>query len=239
MPRRYAKKTAVKRRPRIGKARPMRKLKLNYRSINSYRFMRETMPQTATFTLIPSANYGAIGYMDFDNLQFSQLPGYSEFQNLFARYKVDKIVTTLTPMWQQSVYEGIVPTNSSQLEITRVSTKYMNADFPILANSDLQLAELAQLQAKSKSLYAQKKPLVLITNNPGVIGNSVVNSAGNEVNARRTSPWLSLSGPNASIDVPFKHNSIIFAARVDGQSLTTAWKYRVTHKVIFRCSQVG
>lgn len=228
------KRGGPKAKKKIGKGNKS-KLKLNYRAINVYKFMRETLPQTATFSLIAAANYGAIGYMSFENLQFGQLPGVNDFTALFARYKVDKIVTTLTPL-----YEITNQTNhSSQLEITRVNTKYMVNDFPILANADLQLAALAQFQAKTKSLYAAKKPLTLTTINPGVLGNSVVNSAGNEVDARRSSPWLALSGNDAALDVPFKHNAIIFAARVDGLSMDTSYKYRVTHKLYFRCSQVG
>lgn len=229
----YRKKPATKK--RNGKARPMSNLKLNYRSLNIYRFMRETLPSTATFTLIPAASYGAMGYMSFENLQFNQLPGNTDFQNLYARYKVDKIITCLTPLYQVATQANL----SSQLEITRVNTKWLVGDMPIAANADAQLTELAQLQGKSKSLYAQKKCLYITTINPGVVGNSVVNSAGNEVNARRGCPWLSLSGPNQAINVPFKHNAIIFARRVDGASLDATYKYSVTHKIFFRCSQVG
>lgn len=223
------------RKKRIGKARPMSKLKLNYRSLNVYRFMRETLPSTATFTIIPAANYGAMGYMSFENLQFNQLPGNTDFQNLYARYKVDKIVTCLTPLYQTTNQAN----HSAQLEITRVNTKWMVGDFPISATSDAQLTELAQIQSKSKSLYAQRKCLYVTTLNPGVVGNSVVNSAGNEVDARRGCPWLALSGPHQAIDVPLKHNAIIFASRVDGGSIDDTYKYRVTHKIFFRCSQVG
>lgn len=220
---------------RIIRARPMKSLATNYRSINEYRFMRETIPSTATFSIIAAANYAAMGYMSFENLQFNQLPGASDFYNLFARYKVDKIVTTLVPLYAETTQVN----HSAQLEITKVNTKWMNGDFPIAANADLQLAELAQLQSKSKSLYASKKPLVLVTTAPGVEGRSVVDSAGNEVDARRACPWLALSGPHQAIDVPFKHNALIFAARVDGAGIDDTYKYRVTHKVYFRCSQVG
>lgn len=220
----------------IGKARPMNALKLNYKSLNVYRFVRETLPQTATFSIIAAGSgFGAIGYMSFENLQFGQLPGASDFTTLFARYKVDKIVTTLTPL-----YDTVTQANhSSRLEITRVSTKYMVGDFPISANSGLQLTELAQIQAKTKSSYAGKRPLIITTMYPGVVGNSVVNSAGNEVDARRSAPWLALSGPHAALDVPFKHNAIIFGARIDGGDMNATYIYRVTHKLHFRCSQVG
>lgn len=230
------------RRRRIGSARPMRGLKTNYRAINVYRFMRETVPQTATFTIIPQGGGSAqdMGYMSFENLQFNQLPGNTDFSGLYARYKVDKIVTTLVPMFDTSTADaGGNITYSPNLEITKVNTKWMNSDFPIAATADAQLQELAQLQAKTKSHYASKQPLVLVTQNPGVDQRSVVDSAGNEVDARGRSPWLSLSGPNVAIDVPFKHNAIIFAARVDGAALSAAWKFRLTHKVFFRCSQVG
>lgn len=197
--------------------------------------MRETMPSTATFSIIPAANYGAMGYMSFENLQFNQLPGNTDFSNLYARYKVDKIVTNLIPLYQTTTQVN----HSAQLEITKVNTKWMNGDFPIAANADLQLAELAQLQGKSRSLYASKRPLKLVTTNPGVEGRSVVDATGNEVDARRACPWLALGGPYAAMDVPFKHNALIFAARVDGQSLDATYVFRVTHQIYFRCSQVG
>ena len=222
--------------PRIIRSRPMKALANNYRAINTYRFMRETIPSTATFTMIAAGpGFPQMGYMSFENLQFNQLPGATDFENLFARYKIDKIVTTLVPLYEETTQVS----HAAQLEITKVNTKWMNGDFPIAANADLQLAELAQLQAKSKSLYASKKPLVLVTQNPGVEGRSVVDSGGNEVDARRTCPWLALSGPHQAVDVPFKHNALIFAARIDGQGLDATYKYRVTHKLYFRCSQVG
>lgn len=243
---RYGPRRPVTRRRRIAKARPMRSLKTNYRALNVYRFVRETLPTTNSFTIIPqgTGSYGAMGYMSFENLQVNQLPGFnSDFANLFARYKVDKIVTKLTPMWQEQTFDtGIASTNmstSNQLEITRVNTKFMNGDFPIAADAASQLSELAQLQCKSKSLYAAKKPLYLTTLNPGVQSRMVVDSAGNEVDARASCPWLALSGTHAAIDVPFKHNAIIFARRIDGSSLNANWVYSVTHKIYFRCSQVG
>ena len=220
-------------------ARPISAVSRGYRVINTYRFMRETIPQTATFSLIPAANYGAMGYMSFENLQFNQLPGFADF-NLFARYHVDMIVTELVPIFQEVISDNSSSAGvSQQLEITRVNTKYMNGDFPIAATSDAQLAALAQLQAKTKSLYASKRPIRIVTKNPGINARSVVDAAGNEVDARKAAPWLSISGPNAAVNVPFKHNAIIFAVRTDGLSLTLDWKYRVTHKLYFRCSQVG
>ena len=235
-------KVRGKRITRKGKARPMKSLATNYRGMNIYRFMRETLPNVVTFQNIPqgTGSYADMGYMSFENLQFNQLPGASDFVNLFARYKIDKIVTTLTPLFQQVISNNTQALQfSQQLEITKVNTKWMNGDFPIASTAQAQLSELAQLQAKTKSLYASKKPLTLVTIAPGVEGRSVVDSAGNEVDARRTCPWLALSGPHEAIAVPFKHNAIIFAARIDGQPLTEEWKFRVTHKVYFRCSQVG
>ena len=225
---------ASNRKKRIGSARPLRALRTNYRAINTYRFMRETIPSTASFTMIAAGpGFPQMGYMSFENLQFNQLPGNTDFSNLFARYKVDLIVTTLVPLYQVATQVN----HQSQLEITKVNTKYLNGDFPIAANADLQLSELAQLQCKTKTLYAQDKPIKLITKHPGVLARSVIDSVGNEVDARGTCPWLALN--TTSMAIPFKHNAIIFGARVDGQGLTTDWKYRVTHKVYFRCSQVG
>ena len=235
----YMKKKKPTTKKRIGYRKS--KLKLNYRSINTYTFMRETLPSTATFSLITGGpSFATIGYMNFDNLQFNQLPGVNDFSNLFGRYKVSKIVSCLVPLWNEVASSlSVNPSISPQLEITKVNTKWMNGPFPLAANADLQLDELAQLQSKSKMLYNQKRCLYLVTHNPGVVGNSVVNASGTEVDTRRSSPWLALSGPNVATNVPFKHNSLIFGARVDGLALDAQWKYRVTHKVYFQCSQVG
>lgn len=219
----------------------MRSLKTNYRALNVYRFVRETLPSTATFTIIPAANYAAMGYMSFENLQMNQLPGVNDdFNNLFARYKVDKIVTTLTPLWEETVVQGTGANNSNvayspELEITKVNTKYMIGDFPIKANADLMLTELAQLQAKTTSKYSHKRPMTLVTVGPGTKNNTVVDATGTEIDSRGPSPWLSWG----TTDVPLKHNAIIFARRVDGNAVDLNWKYQVRHKIYFRCSQVG
>lgn len=221
----------------------MRSLATNYRAMNVYRFVRETLPQTVTFSLIPqgAGSYPAMGYMNFDNLQMNQLPGIvDDMANLFARYKVDKIVTKLTPLWEENiVQQGIVSgpglVDGPQLEITRVNTKYMIVDFPISTSAQDQLTELAQLQAKSVGKYSRKKPLLLTTYSPGTKASTVVDAGGLEVSSRTSCPWLSWGTTN----VPLKHNSILFGRRIDGGPLTDEWKYSVTHQIYFRCSQVG
>lgn len=229
----------IARRRRTSRARPMRSLKTNYRALNVYRFVRETLPQTVTFQLIAqgAGSYPAMGYMNFDNLQMNQLPGINDdMSKLFARYKVDKIVTKLTPLWEESINLTTNSTSiSPELEITRVNTKFMIVDFPIQATSQAQLTELAQLQAKSVGKYSRKKPLILTTMNPGTKASTVVDAGGTEVESRGASPWLSWGTTN----VPLKHNSIIFGRPVDGAALTDQWKYSVTHQIYFRCSQVG
>ncbi len=227
------------RRRRVSRARPMRGLKTNYRSLNVYRFVRETVPTTTSFTLIPAgASFPAIGYLDFDNLQFNQLvAAQAEFGSLFARYKVDKIVTILTPLVQETTQVGGTALSfSAGLRITRVNAKWLDEPFTIQANSDAQLQELAQIQSKTVSNYASPKSLVMTTVNPGVYKKGVVDSTGAEIDFRGQCPWLNISGAS---NVPLRHNSILFAERTDGLALDAAWKYRVVHKVYFRCSQVG
>lgn len=229
------------RRRRVTSARPMKALGTNYRSTNVYRFVRETLPQIVTFQIIPqgTGSFPAMGVMNFDNLQMNQLPGINDdMNNLFARYKVDKIVTKLTPLWEESINLTTNSTSiSPELEITRVNTKYMIVDFPIKAAgpAEDQLKELAQLQAKSVSKYSRRKPLTLITVNPGVANKTVVDAGGTEVASRGPAPWLSWGTTN----VPLKHNSIIFGRPVDGAAMTDQWRYSCTHTIYFRCSQVG
>ena len=237
----YAPKRRRVYRKRNARARPMRALKTNYRANNVYRFCRETMPQTLSFSLIPAGtSFPAMGYLNFDNLQFNQLvEATSDFGNLFARYKVDKIVTYLTPMFQTMNSDNASTARydfSANLKITRINTKYLNEDFATSANADDQLRVLAQFQSKTVSQYASKRSLKLETKNPGVRRKGVLDSTGTEIDVRAPCPWL-----NASLEtnVPLSHNSLIFAERVDGGGLNVHWKYRVVHKVYFRCSQVS
>lgn len=236
---RYGPRRPVVRRRRIGKARPMRGLKTNYRALNVYRFVRETMPTTTSFTIISQGvgSYADMGYMSFENLQMNQLPGQSDdFKNLFARYKVDKIVTTLVPLWEETPNDAARAVNSSpELEITKVNTKYMIGDFPIQSTAESQLNELAQLQCKTVTKYSSKRPLVLTTMNPGTKNATVVDATGTEIDSRGPCPWLSWNTTN----VQFKHNAIVFGRRVDGGAVDANWKYQVRHKIFFRCSQVG
>lgn len=226
-------------RRRTSSARPMRALKTNYRSQNVYRFVRETMPQTIPFAIIPSGPTGfpAMGVLNFDNLQFNQLvDAYLDFSNLFARYKVDKIVTILTPLYQGVVQTPNNPISNTALRITRVNTKWMTDGFDVAANSDEQLSELAQIQSKSVTNYSTPRSLYMTTINPGVIQKGVLDSTGTEINTRRPCPWLNIEDES---NIPLAHNSIVFAERTDGGPLSTDWKYRVVHKVYFRCAQVG
>ncbi len=246
---RTTKRSANPGRGRVTRARPMRSLAADYRSINEYRFMRETVPITVPFNVIPAGNsFKSIGYLKFDNLQFNQLvQSTQDFGNLFARYKVDRIETYLTPMFDRipAITGGTVdPLPSPALTITRLNTKYLDEEFAISADADDQLAVLAQFQSKTVSQYAKPGSMKLITDNPGVEMQGVIDSTGATHNYRAAAPWLNIS---LEADVPFKHNSLIFAERTDGagidedfnQPTTQSFKYRVVHRVYFRCSQVS
>lgn len=228
------------RRRRIGRARPMRSLKTNYRSINTYRFVRETLPQTLPFSLIAAGSaFPVMGYLEFANLQFNQLvQSTTEFGNLFARYKVDKIETILTPLWSENAREYSPPatSNSPALRITRINTKYFNGPTSLGSTSDAVLGELAQIQSKTVTSYASHRSLKLVTMNPMITAQSVLDATSTEIATAQAAPWLNISN---QADVPFKHNSVIFAERTDGLALNANWKYRVVHKVYFRCAQVG
>lgn len=238
-----AKKNAPKKRyirRKRTNARPMKSIG-GYRNVNSYRFCRETLPTTTSFTIIPAGtSYPAMGYLNFDNLQLSQLVNVNEFAVLFARYHVDKIITCLTPMFQMAVSStsssGSTTGLSSNLRTTKVSTKWLNQSFNIGATADAQLEELAQLQAKSKGYYAAKRCIYLTTINPRVSQKGVLNASGTEISVNKPMPWLNIA---AQASVPLTHNSLIFAERIDGSDLDANWKFRVCHKIYFRCSQVG
>lgn len=214
------------------------RLPTSYKKQSTYSFCRETLPLTLPFSIIPAgSSFPAIGYLEFANLQFNQLvQSTTEFGNLFARYKIDKIETILTPLWSQVVDNPATYSTTPALRVTRINTKWLNGPLNLGTNSDDVLGELAQIQAKSVSPYASRKSLKLVTKNPGVVNQGVVDSTGTEIETRIPSPWLNIGN---QADVPLKHNSVIFAERTDGQALTTDWKYRVVHKIYFRCAQVG
>ncbi len=229
------------RKRRRGGARPMSMMPNSYKKQSIHRFVRETMPQTIPFSIIAAGlSFPAMGTLAFNNLQFNQLvQSTGDFGNLFARYKVDKIETILTPMFQEVTTPStgaFLPSNTAALRITRVNTKWLNAPLNLGANSDDVLRELAQIQSKSVTPYASSRSLKLITYNPGVVTRDVVDTTNTEINTRSPCPWLDIGN---QADVPLKHNSVIFAERTDGQAVTTDWKYRVVHRVYFRCVQVG
>ncbi len=227
------------------KLHPMRrrmwKVPRSYKTMKQYSFVRETLPLTLPLSVIAAGtSFPAMGYLEFANLKFNNLvEATPEFGALFARYKVDKIETILTPMFQEVTAPttgAFTPNNTASLRITRINTKYFNAPTNLGSISDDVLKELAQIQSKSVIPYASRKSLKLITHNPYIVKRGVVDSTNTEINTAQPAPWLSIGNQS---DVPFKHNSIIFAERTDGQAVTTDWKYRVVHKIYFRCVQVG
>ncbi len=228
----------ARKRAKVLRSKPMKSL--SYRTIKTYSFVRETLPLVLPFTIIPAGtSFSAMGYLNFDNLQFNQLiNGVLDFGNLFARYKVDKIVTILTPMIQETANAstGWNPQLSPGLRITRINTRWLNEPFAVAADADDQLRELAQIQSKKVSPYASKRSLKLITRNPSVSERSVLDTTNTEIDVNRPMPWLNIANQS---DVPLKHNSLIFAERTDGTNLDVNYRYRVVHKIYFRCSQVG
>lgn len=214
--------------------------RLNYRTPLTYTFCRETIPETIPFHEIAAGtNFPAMGYLNFDNLQFNQLvEATTEFGSLFARYKVDKIVTTLTPMFSQAIAitNESSYNNSGNLRITKVNTKWFNEEFTIQSDADDQLKALAQIQAKSIRSYATTRNLTLVTKYPRIVSKGVVDASNTELEVNKPMPWLNIANQS---DVPLKHNSLIFAERIDGGGIDNKWKYRVVHKIYFRCAQVG
>lgn len=230
---------------RNGKARPMKALKSTYKAVNVYRFFRETLPETISPTVIPkAATEPSIGYLDFSNLKIEQLVNWdTDFVGVYANYTIDKIVTECIPMYQMVTVDSSVsfPTAvdiSRNLQITTVSTSLLNKPFVISATSSAQRQELAQLQAKKKSLYANIKPLYITTHNPKFYTTVLEDPASSTTSTILSSKkkWLSV---NDNKDAQFAHNSLLFMDRIDGNDMSPDYKYRVTHRVYFRCSQVG
>lgn len=129
-----------------GPARPMRALRTNYRAVNKYCFVRETLPKTALLGIIGgSGSDPNLGYMNFDNFKMSDLPDWSELQALFQTYTIDKIITYLIPTFEnsQSLAGAGLGYDSEQLMITRVNTQYRTDDFPLTGDANAMRAKLA------------------------------------------------------------------------------------------------
>lgn len=223
---------------------PMKSLG-GYRNMAMYRFFRETVPTVVNPTIIPSSPAGepTIGYLDFDNFKMEQLVNFAnDFGALFARYKIDKIITYLTPMFSDVVSDAYYShtaniNTSSNCKITKVNTKWLNNPFVVASTAMDQRIALAQQQSKTVKMYASKKPLVLITYNPGTY-NFVSDdpSTSNTSIVREKGRWLNVS-TDSNVVIP--HNSMVFIEKIDGTSIDSDFKYYMQHKVYFRCSQVG
>lgn len=238
---------------RRGKARPRRALSTGYRGLpNQYRFVRETRPTTIDLGVAANgvslvAGTGAIpniSVFEFPGLQFNQLPGHTDFGNLFANYKVDRIETMLIPQWQMQTQGAINPLPgpwlatgaTPNLVVTRVNTKYLVNGLTIQATAEANLDELAQIQKKKRSMYSSKRGLKIITSRPRVSYNLNDGSGGTNV-ASETTPWLPLATAD---DQEFVMNDVLFASRCDGLDFAPGiWRYRIYHRVHFRTSFVG
>lgn len=242
-------KTAVRRAPIRRKPR----LRLGYKGTpNTYSFIRETRPTTIDLgatgngvTLL--AGTGAIpdiSIFEFPNFSIDQLPGFSEFSNLFANYKIDKIETILIPMWDQTIQQAINPQTGvwsntgyiPNLVLTRVNTKYLTNGYATAANAETQRDQLAQLQKKTRSMYGNKKWLKINTIKPRV-KMEIEDGAGGQNTVPLNSPWL----PSVqAADQEYIMNDLMFADKIDGTSFSAGlYKYRMYHRVHFRTSFVG
>jgi len=236
-----AKRKPARRAPRRKMyARPNKSL--GYRKPAQFYFHRETLPELTAVTIIPAAGgQPAIGYMQFNTLNMDELVNTSDFSNLFANFRVSCIVTTLTPLWDSANIDtdtGTTVRASPQCIVTRVNGKYLNDPFTVSANSQAQLQELAQIQAKTKTRMLKPRDIKLVTKYPATY--NVVQADPDDDTTRSVirgkSRWLSWQNDR---DMEFAHNDTVFVERIDGNSITTDYRFRVTHKVYFKCSYVG
>lgn len=231
-------------RKRYAITRPRKYLATNYRTINSYRFVRETLPQQIAPTIISGTGTQAnIGYFQFSDIFMSSLPNWSEFKNLFARFKVSCIVSTLIPMAMETT--SISDQSNTELalsanaKITRVNTKFLAKDFQVKDTAEEQLKELAQIQAKSVSLYTRKKPLTLVSKKPGqyIITLEDPDDQDSGITTRASGKWQNTGDGEA---LKFAHNNILFLEKLDGSDMSGNFgRYYITHKIYFSVSQVG
>ena len=241
----YARRPHVRRRY---KARPGRALKTTYRgSPNVWSFQRETRPQVIDLGVAAGgitllAGTGAIpntSVLNLPNFQFTDLVNYAEFSALFASYKIDSIVTTLIPQWQNTVNPdgaGSGTTQIPNLMCCRINTKFLPNGFTLAATAEANRDKLAQVIKKSRSLYGSRKWLKLVTKSPLVWQDIEDGSGGVNLTTRR-SPWL----PTATAaDQQYTQNDMIFFDSLSGIDIASGvYKYRYYHTVRFRCGFIG
>jgi len=232
----------------------MRALSLGYRGPpNQYRFIRETRPITVDIgdaastgvTLIPGT--GAIpntSVYEFGNFSVDQLPGFTEFAALFAQYKVDKIETIMIPQWSETIQPAIQPLvgpwlgsgSVPNLMLTRINVKYLTNGYTLPSTAEANRDKLAQVMKKSRSLYGSKKWLKVNTWHP-MVDMEIEDGVGGQNAVQTPQPWL----PTATAaDQRFQMNDLFFADRLDGTDFAVGlYRYRMYHRVHFRCGFVG
>ncbi len=253
---------AARRRPSY-LARPMRALRSGYRGVpNQYRYVRETIPIVIDLGATDLSSTPFIRAVDtggvMKELNFKAFtmagttagalvyPGLSgfvqDFGGLYQRYKVDEIEIILRPMWHSSIntVDASTPeqTYYPDLIVTRMNTRYMNADLTGGTLGSIEKA-IAETQLKTQSGYSDKRPLKFVTKNPRVYANSVIDQAAPGANFELTTmkaPWLNIADQS---DVEFAQNSMIWIQRRDHQPfVANFYKYEVKFRVTFRCCQV-
>ena len=240
---------------RKGKARPSRAISKGYKGApNQYRFVRETRPtiidvgdrlDPAVTIIAGTGTIPDTSVVEFANFSINQLAGgFSEFSNLFANYKIDKIETILIPQWSQNTQQTINPSNAvwtqtayiSNLMVTRVNTHYLINGYSLPATAEANRDKLAQIVKKSRSLYGTKKWLKVNTSRPSV-EYEIEDGAGAQNLALKRSPWLSTTD---AADQEYSMNTIFFCDKLDGTNFTAGlYKYRMFHRIHFRCAFVG
>ena len=238
-----------------GKARPARAISIGYRGTpNQYRFVRETRPveidvgNAADPAVAHIAGTGTIpntAVVSFPNFQINQLAGgFSEFSNLFANYKIDKIETILIPQWTQNTQQSINPSGAvwtqtayiPNLMITRINVKYLINGYSLPATAEANRDKLAQVVKKSRSLYGTKKWLKVNTSRPAV-EYEIEDGSGGQNLALKRSPWLSTT---TAADQEYSMNTMFFCDKLDGTDFSAGiYKYRMFHRIHFRTSFVG
>ena len=236
-----------------GNARPVKSLSLGYRGVpNQYRFIRETRPTQIDLGVVGNgvthiAGTGSnpsISCLAFPALAINQVPGFSDFSNLFANYKVDKIETILVPMWSQQIANAVTPLTGTwlgsgaipNLMITRINTKFLISGLTLKGTAEAQRDELAQIMKKKRSLYGSKKWLKVNTARPRVTFKVEDGGGGTNLMSMPTQ-WMETQN---SADQEYNFNDLIFADRLDGTDFVPGlYLYRMYHRIHFRTAFVG
>ena len=133
-----------------------------------YAFVREIAPVTVDIgdgdtpgvTIIAgSSGIPSTSHYQLPPFKCADLPNFSEFQALFATFKITKIEVIMVPMWQNTVNPDGVGSGTTQVPnvmVTRVGTRFLPEGYALSTTAEASRDKLAQINRKAGACTVTK-----------------------------------------------------------------------------------